>query len=458
MNDTKIGDNDARVKVQIGLHRSPRRLQWDRGRWIWLLADSAGSRSGVGSWRQCRRSAALRSRRHCGRRLVAVAHRPHRASRRASPVAERVGPGADVVVVRARTTIRSNGASSCCRGALAISSGLWWLSPRVTWYVGASGVLHSVMAAGCAKHLGGARLGSLDSADRPVRAISPTSSSGGLRAAPGRRRCPSVRRRLRICGRGCTLLAYRYNSPPFPRLRTARCYMSLAFVFPGQGSQSVGMMSALAKLSPVIEATFAQASEVLGYDLWKRCQEGPAEALNATECTQPAMLTAGVATYRLWRERGGAVPQAHGRAQPGRVQRAGGGRLPRFQDRGRSGEVSRRSHAGRGAARARAPWPPFWVWRTPTSRRPARGGAGRSGRGGQFQCAGAGGDRRQRRPRSRVPSRPPPPRARGARMALAVSVPAHSSLMAPAAEQLRERLDGVRGGGRRRELRCTAST
>jgi [acyl-carrier-protein] S-malonyltransferase len=70
------------------------------------------------------------------------------------------------------------------------------------------------------------------------------------------------------------------------------------------------MMSALAKVSPVIEATFAEASEVLSYDLWQRCQEGPPEALNATECTQPAMLTAGVATYRLWRERGGPVPAA----------------------------------------------------------------------------------------------------------------------------------------------------
>ncbi len=84
--------------------------------------------------------------------------------------------------------------------------------------------------------------------------------------------------------------------------------MSLAFVFPGQGSQSVGMMNALAKLSPVIEATFADASAVLGYDLWRLCQEGPEEALNATQSTQPAMLTAGVATYRLWRERGGAEP------------------------------------------------------------------------------------------------------------------------------------------------------
>jgi [acyl-carrier-protein] S-malonyltransferase len=85
--------------------------------------------------------------------------------------------------------------------------------------------------------------------------------------------------------------------------------MSLAFVFPGQASQSIGMMSALAKAAPVITATFAEASGVLGYDLWQCCQEGPAELLNSTECTQPAMLTAGVATYRLWRERGGKVPR-----------------------------------------------------------------------------------------------------------------------------------------------------
>ena len=84
--------------------------------------------------------------------------------------------------------------------------------------------------------------------------------------------------------------------------------MSLAFVFPGQGSQSIGMMSALSKLSPVIESTFAEASAVLGYDLWRRCQEGPPALLNATECTQPAMLTAGYATYRLWLEREGPVP------------------------------------------------------------------------------------------------------------------------------------------------------
>ena len=85
--------------------------------------------------------------------------------------------------------------------------------------------------------------------------------------------------------------------------------MSVAFVFPGQGSQSIGMLGSLAGISPIPEATFAEASEVLGYDLWQRCHAGPVEALNVTECTQPAMLSAGVATYRLWRERGGRMPE-----------------------------------------------------------------------------------------------------------------------------------------------------
>jgi [acyl-carrier-protein] S-malonyltransferase len=84
--------------------------------------------------------------------------------------------------------------------------------------------------------------------------------------------------------------------------------MTIAFVFPGQGSQSVGMLGTLASRSPVVEATFAEASQVLGYDLWALCQAGPPEALDQTTVTQPAMLAAGVATYRLWRERGGAMP------------------------------------------------------------------------------------------------------------------------------------------------------
>jgi len=84
--------------------------------------------------------------------------------------------------------------------------------------------------------------------------------------------------------------------------------MSFAFVFPGQGSQSVGMLAALAAAQPAVQATFAQASEVLGYDLWQLTSAGPAEDLNATERTQPAMLAAGVATWRTWQARGGALP------------------------------------------------------------------------------------------------------------------------------------------------------
>ena len=84
--------------------------------------------------------------------------------------------------------------------------------------------------------------------------------------------------------------------------------MGFAAVFPGQGSQSVGMLAALADAFPAVEATFAEASEILGYDLWRVCREGPEERLNATECTQPAMLAAGVAVWRVWLEQGGARP------------------------------------------------------------------------------------------------------------------------------------------------------
>jgi [acyl-carrier-protein] S-malonyltransferase len=86
--------------------------------------------------------------------------------------------------------------------------------------------------------------------------------------------------------------------------------MSLAFVFPGQGSQSVGMLAALGAAEPVVRETFDEASAVLGYDLWTLCQQGPEPELRATERTQPAMLAAGVATWRVWRARGGPLPVA----------------------------------------------------------------------------------------------------------------------------------------------------
>jgi [acyl-carrier-protein] S-malonyltransferase len=84
--------------------------------------------------------------------------------------------------------------------------------------------------------------------------------------------------------------------------------MAFAFVFPGQGSQSLGMQSALAAEYPEVRATYREASETLGYDLARLIAEGPEADLNATERTQPAMLTAGVAALRVWRARGGAAP------------------------------------------------------------------------------------------------------------------------------------------------------
>ena len=83
--------------------------------------------------------------------------------------------------------------------------------------------------------------------------------------------------------------------------------MKFSLVFPGQGSQSLGMMAAYGD-SPVVRATFDEASSALGRDLWQLATQGPAEALNQTVNTQPLMLTAGVAVFRLWQDRGGRTP------------------------------------------------------------------------------------------------------------------------------------------------------
>ena len=218
--------------------------------------------------------------------------------------------------------------------------------------------------------------------------------------------------------------------------------MSLAFVFPGQGSQSLGMLSALAGSSPLVESVFAEASEVLGYDLWKRCQEGPEEALNQTECTQPAMLAAGVATYRLWCERGGPIPAL-----------MAGHSLGEFSARVAAGCLDFKDAVGLVKFRAQA---------MQAAVPPGEGGmaailgledmdvvaaCAEAAQGdvveavnfnapGQVVIAG----------RTAAVSRAiEAASAKGAKRALAlpVSVPAHSSLMAPAAERLRERLAGV---------------
>src|SRR5690349_889636 len=83
--------------------------------------------------------------------------------------------------------------------------------------------------------------------------------------------------------------------------------MTFAFVFPGQGSQQIGMMDGFADDS-IVRATFAEASDALGDDLWQLAQQGPADALNLTRNTQPVMLTAGVAVWRAWQAGGGATP------------------------------------------------------------------------------------------------------------------------------------------------------
>lgn len=81
-----------------------------------------------------------------------------------------------------------------------------------------------------------------------------------------------------------------------------------AFVFPGQGSQTVGMLADLAAAYPQVEETFGEASAALGYDLWQLVSQGPAEELNKTWQTQPALLAASVAIYRVWQQQGGEQP------------------------------------------------------------------------------------------------------------------------------------------------------
>jgi len=84
--------------------------------------------------------------------------------------------------------------------------------------------------------------------------------------------------------------------------------MSLAIVFPGQGSQSIEMLKDLAAAESVVIDTFKLASDALGYDLWDITQNGPKEKLNSTDITQPALLAAGVACWKVWQQRGGAAP------------------------------------------------------------------------------------------------------------------------------------------------------
>ena len=218
--------------------------------------------------------------------------------------------------------------------------------------------------------------------------------------------------------------------------------MTLACVFPGQGSQSVGMLAELAAGHPVIGQTFAEASSALGYDLWERVSTGPAEKLDQTECTQPAMLVAGVATWRLWIEQGGARPalvSGHSLGEFTALVCAGAmdfaASVTLVRDRGRYMQAA--VPAGGGGMAAILGLEDAVV--EAVCAEAAQGEvveAVNYNSPGQVVIAGQA---------AAVERALESARARGAKRALLlpVSVPAHSSLMQGAAAQLRERLAGI---------------
>jgi [acyl-carrier-protein] S-malonyltransferase len=218
--------------------------------------------------------------------------------------------------------------------------------------------------------------------------------------------------------------------------------MPFAFVFPGQGSQSVGMLAGLAGLDPVVRATFDEASTTLGYDLWQLTQEGPVERLNQTECAQPALLAAGIATLRLWTKRGGAEPVAvsgHSLGEFTALVAAGALDFSTAIDvvKFRGQAMQEAVPAGQGLMAAILGLADADV--EAACREAAQGGvveAVNYNSVGQVVIAGE---------TEAVQRAMDVAKAKGAKRALplAVSVPSHSSLMKPAAERLGKRLESV---------------
>ena len=218
--------------------------------------------------------------------------------------------------------------------------------------------------------------------------------------------------------------------------------MTLAVVFPGQGSQSVGMLAALGAAEPVVRATFDEASQVLGYDLWQLAQAGPEELLNSTERTQPAMLTAGIAVFRAWRGRGAPDPAMLAGHSLGEFTALVAAEAIGFADavalvqfRGRV--MQEAMPAGKGAMAAILGLDDAEV--EAACQEAAAGEvveAVNYNSPGQIVIAGHAGA---------VARAVEAAKARGAKraMLLAVSVPAHSSLLVAAGERLAERLAGV---------------
>ncbi len=214
-------------------------------------------------------------------------------------------------------------------------------------------------------------------------------------------------------------------------------------MFPGQGSQSVGMLATLGAVAPLVREIFAEASAVLGYDLWQMCQQGPEERLAETERTQPAMLAAGVAVWRVWRQRGGRVPDmlaGHSLGEysalvcAGAMEFAAATELVQF----RGQAMQRAVPAGSGAMAAILGLEDAQIEAACVEA--ARGEVVQPvnyNASGQLVIAGHA---------SAVARAVESCKARGARRAvlLPVSVPSHSALMKPAAEELRDRLRTLR--------------
>ena len=210
-------------------------------------------------------------------------------------------------------------------------------------------------------------------------------------------------------------------------------------MFPGQGSQSVGMLAALAAAEAVVGETFGEASAVLGYDLWALCQQGPEERLSETERTQPAMLAAGVAVWRAWNGRGGARPDmlaGHSLGEYSALVAAGaldfGSTIALVRFRGEA--MQRAVPAGTGAMAAILGLDDAVI--EAACAEAAQGEVVQPvnyNAPGQLVIAGS---------KAAVARAIETCKARGAKRAvpLPVSVPSHSALMKPAAEALRERL------------------
>ena len=222
--------------------------------------------------------------------------------------------------------------------------------------------------------------------------------------------------------------------------------MTVAVVFPGQGSQSVGMLAELAAAEPIVGETFAEAHDVLGTDLWALAQAGPAEALADTRVTQPLMFVADIAVWRALRANGLAMPAAVAGHSLGEFAALVASNAIPFADALRLVERRATLMAGAvpdgegGMAALIGMDDDAVVALLRGDGGGARRGPGR--RGGQLQRAGAGRDLGAPR-RDRAGGRRR--EGQGARKALVlpVSVPNHSSLMQGAGEELANAIDAL---------------